>query len=79
MGNHSVSLSFVFGSCFLNPGSHHGFPVFLSHLEAFLSLFISLEEEITEESHKGKDRSIYTRSPQTQNDKCPLLPLRREE
>lgn len=46
--NHAIRKSFLLPSDlgFLGTGTHHGFPVFLSHLEALLSLFISLREEI---------------------------------
>lgn len=39
---------------FLGTRAHHGFPVFLSHLEALLSLFISLEKKPRVEGCEAK-------------------------
>lgn len=45
--NNAIRKSFLLSSDLglWGTGTHHGFPVFLSHLEALLSLFISLGEE----------------------------------
>lgn len=63
--NHATRKSFLLFSAlgFLGTGTHHGFPVFLSHLEALLSLFISLGEESKREAMWGQSTHSQSHSP----------------
>lgn len=85
--NHAIRKSFLLSSDlgFRGTGTHHGFPVFLSHLETLLSLFVSLGQESKnggKESQKPHRHShspsriikiIYHKGMSLLNEECLLL------